>query len=285
MIEIKESLKKVSTMIREHILRGFMPDTDTLDFIKSSYGLNDPEEILSFLENGDDNDAVIDMISYPSDRFRESIEELIPSGGFSSDEIKIIIDTINILQNKTFILFSNRNIFLTENDSLFCHQKFIQRLNLNIPFNYIEYEKIISGNINIFAVRALLRKKKFISSDENSLFINDLINNYNQLKNGSGKELLYLVDVSTDMLNCRDNTPFDILSRNKDFYENAIMESEEFSRLLKTYSMEFIMMKRIQPPLLSIDEARSMINAIDRLTSIVYGMMIPSVRNVLIEEF
>ncbi len=283
MIEIKESLQKVSIIIREHILRGFVPDTDTLNFIKSSYGLNDPEEIISFLEGGDDDGAVIDMISYPSDRFRESIEELIPAEGFSSDEIQSVYNTINILCNQTFILFNNRKIPLSENDSHFCYEKFIQRLNLSIPFNYIEYEKILSGSINIFAARALLRKKKFIPGEENSLFINDLINNYYHLKNNSVNELIYLIDISSDLLNSPEEKPFDIFSRNKDFYENSIMESEEFSRLLKTYSMEFIMMKRIQPPLLSIDEARSMINAIDRLTSIVYGMVIPSVRNVLID--
>jgi len=45
------------------------------------------------------------------------------------------------------------------------------------------------------------------------------------------------------------------------------------------------MMKRIQPPLVSVDEARTIISIIDRLASVVYGTVIPSVRNDVIDSF
>jgi len=44
------------------------------------------------------------------------------------------------------------------------------------------------------------------------------------------------------------------------------------------------MMKKIQPPLISADEARSMICIIDRMTSIVYGMIIPSIQNIILDS-
>ncbi len=284
MMTISEFLLKISTLIRDQISSGLIFDEETLRFINSSYGISQPDEITSFIHSGEDIDAVIDMLSYPSESFRESIEELIPAGGISVDKIKNIENTFSKLQSEIFVLFNNEKIFLSKEYTFFCYKRFLQRLNLQVSFEYLDFPESSGESFNFFKLRALLRKKKFISNSENSLFINDLIHYYN-LKNNSNIELTDLLDISTNLLSNSMEKPFEIFSQKKYFYENAIMEYEEFNKLLKTYSMEFIMLKRIQPPLISIEEARTMVKAIDRLTSIVYGMVIPSVRNILIDEF
>jgi len=297
-MEMPNTLKNISSMIKEYISRGLVPDNDTISFIKSAYGLSEPDEISSFIESGDDGGSVLDLVSYPSDSLRESIEELIPAEGFSVTDIKSIENTFNILYGKNFILLDDRKIILSQEDSRLCHKRILQRLNLDISLDYIADLKISSASFNIFTVRKLLRKKKFIQTDENSLFINDLIYNYISLNNnfkeephyckkpGSSEfaELSDLINLSASLLSGSDKKPLEILSEKKYFYENSIIESEEFTQLLKTYSMEFIMMKKIHPPLLSADESRSMVRMIDRLTSIVYRMIIPSVRNIFMES-
>ena len=284
-MELNGKIKKISSMINSCLSGGLIPDNETINFIKSGYGLSEPEEISCFIENGDDSGAIIEMLSYPADSFRESIEELIPLEGFSISEIHCIEKIFPAIHVSIFILFNNRKIFLTKEDSLTCRKRFLQRLNLDLPMNYFAGLNIFTDIINIRFVKAYLRKKKFHSNYENHLFLNDLIFNYQSVKNNSADEFKILLGKSVDFLSGSDRRAFDILTEKKYYYENTILESEEFARLLKTYSMEFIMMKRIQPPLVSVDEARTIISIIDRLASVVYGTLIPSVRNDVIDSF
>lgn len=254
-----------------------------------------------------------DLASYPPDSFRESVEELIPADGLSAGEIKSIENFYINPAGRIFIMLHSRKVFLTIDESLKCHQRFVKRLNLDIKFNYFTDSSVSAAGNNFYTIRSLLRKKKFIPNDEKSLFMNDLISRYRQVKTdfsimhrsagsdetqfslpatGSFKSpgpnnqpgLIDLVNAALEILSSPENRPIDILTEKKYYYENAVNEAEEFTQFLKTYSMDFIMSKRMQPPLISIDEARRMIRMIDRLTSIVYGMVIPSVRNVY-EEF
>jgi len=284
-MENDKSLIEIFSALKTVIAQGFTADTDIINFIQSSFGLSDTDDICSLIENGDDGGTVADLISYPHDSFRELIEKMIPPDGFSLSQIQIIENLLLNYSEESFININGKKVILSKEDSLFCCKKFLKRLNLQISLNSISLYESAEDSISILRVKANLRKKKFITTDENVLFINDMIYNYNLLKNKSNSEFLSLVNLAIEFLNGTNEKPFDILSERKYYYENAVMEAEEFSQLMKTYSMEFIMMKRIQPPLISIDEARSMIKQIDRLTSIVYRMIIPSVNNVIMDSY
>ena len=260
---------KLFTLINEHISKGFSPDADTIHFIKSAYGLDGADEIIDFLENSAD-DAILDMISYPPDNFREKIEELIPADGLSLSDIKEIEDSVKISSPECFIFF-NKKIFLSKDDSLLCYKKFIQRLNLNVALNFISRENPPYKSINLLAIKALLRKKKFTPNSGCADFINELINNLINPKtseNNSGEEYLKLIALAADLFNGSDKDPFDILADKKDFYIRTLLEYDEFNNLLKSYSMEFIMMKKIYAPLVGVDEAVNMIKLIDRIISL-----------------
>lgn len=276
-------MKEIASAVIDNIKRGFEADSDTINFIRSAYGLSGIDEIVSFIEDGDDGGTVAGLVSYPEDSFRELIEKFIPADGISSDQIKNIEDLLLESEELCSILISGRKIILSIADSRICLKQFLKKLNLQIPLTY--YRETSETDFNIYPIKAQLRKRKFIENNLNSLFVSDLIYNYNLLKNKTDSEFLSLIEITCRLLSGTDTEPLEVLTEKKYFYENAVMEAEEFSLLMKTYSMEFIMMKRIQPPLISIDEARSIIRLIDRLTSIVYGMIIPSVNNVVMDGF
>ena len=268
-------LNKLSSLISEHLSQGFVLDDDTSHFLKSGYGLNEPDEIIDFLENNID-DAILDMISYPHDDFRVQIEEFIPAEGLSLSAIEKVYDSVNNLSPAGFIRH-DKKIFLSKKDSKYCCKKFMQRLNLNVSLNFIfdnnqPDDNQSDKNINIHAVKALLRKKKFNSNNECCDFMNSLISNS---WTDSDKEYLKLIDLSADLFNRSDKNPYDILSEKKHYYIRALLEYDEFNNLLKSYSMEFIMMKKIQAPLVPVDEAVNMIRLIDKITRIVYKIVIP----------
>ncbi len=272
----------ISLLIKNYISSGIVPDIDTLHFIKSSYGTENADEISCLIDNGDDGGAILDLVSYPDFKLREEIESLIPASGLKLNEITSIENTFTSFPDKSFLIFSDRKIFLSENDSLFCHRRILQRLHLDISFCNITSIENPEKDTVLLSIRACLRKKRFITGTESSLFINDLILNCRELKDISNDELYYLINISARLLNFTEKSPYQIISEKKYFYESMVAESEEFSRLLSSYNMEFMMMKKIQPPLVPLEEARTMVKTIDRLTSIVYGITIPSVRNIII---
>ena len=260
---------KLTTLINEHISKGFVLDIDTAHFIKSAYGLDGADEIIDFLENNID-DAILDMISYPPDTFRKKIEEFIPADGLSLSDIKEIEDSVNISSPECFIFF-DKKIFLSKDDSLLCYKKFIQRLNLSVALNFISRENPPDSSINLLAIKALLRKKKFTSNSGCADFINQLTGKLihpQTSENNSGEEYLQLIALAADIFNGADKDPFNILSDKKDFYIRALLEYDEFNNLLKSYSMEFIMMKKIYAPLVGVDEAVNMIKLIDRIIDV-----------------
>lgn len=284
-MKLKDHIKELSAAITGYTDLGLTADIDTMDFIRSAYGLNGIDEITELITSGEDCGTVIDLISYPDDNFRESIEKLIPAEGLSLNEIKKIESRLIDSSRICPILISSRKIILSEDDSRSCRRQILKRLNLQISLNLIDISK---ANVEMFSydrIKSQLRKMKFKANEVNSLFINDLVYNYSNVKNKDYDEFIILLKSACSMLNGSNSNPLEILSGNKYFYENAVMEAEEFSILMKTYSMEFIMMKRIQPPLISIEEAQSIIKLIDRMTSIVFGMIIPSVKNVVMDSF
>lgn len=279
-----DTVKKLSSCIAGHFSRGLIPDRDTIGFINSAYGLNETGEISHFIEHGDDRSDILDMVSYPPDRFRQSIEELIPDAGLSPSEIEIIENSI-YTSNNVFILFAGKKIVLNDDESLFCCRKFIRRLNLDISLNFFYEPDNIPKKQILVSARCVLRKKKFSSGGENSRFLADLIHNYNKPQMEEDPELLNLIIFSADLFNRSEKRPMEILTEKKYFYENAVNEAAEFGRMFKTYTMEFIMMQKIQPPLISAEEARLMIRLIDRVTFMVYGMIIPSTQNIILEDY
>ena len=275
MTEKNDVLDKLSSLINEHTSNGFPLDIDAVRFINSTYGLSEANEIVDFLKSNSD-EAILSMISYPPDNIRIKIDEFLPLEGLSLSDIKKVEDSVSSLGVKCFIFFNkiNEKIPLSEEDAIWCYKKFIQRLNLNVSLNFISNVDSSDNNINLPEIKALLRKKKFSSNNDCAGFINDLIFNLQTLENNPDEDYIKLIDISSDFFNGSDKSPFDILSEKKNFYAGILLENDEFNNLLRSYTMEFIMMKKIRVPPVPADEAVRMIKLIDRITGIVYKTVI-----------
>lgn len=261
-------IKTISGIVEGYLSCGLIPDNELFHFIHSSYGLTDHDEIIEFINNGYDSGAVIDLLSYPSDTLRKSVERHVPDGGIPFEKLKAFNNTPGF-PGSYYILLDEKKFYLSQQDSLLCIDKFIQRLNINLDFTYLSDLKETLTDPDIFDIRVLLRKRKFISGNDNCSFLRNLIAGYGSMGKSS-VELFDLVNTACDFLDNSDRNPLDILSEKREYYKNAFMEAQEFAKLLKHYSMEFIMMQRIQPPLITAEEALSMMEKIFRLSSIAH---------------
>lgn len=269
-MNIPEYIRTILNIVGEHLSRGLIPDAELLHFIDSSYGLTDHDEIIEFISNGSDAGAVVDLLSYPPDILRKSIEIYIPDKGIPVELLEEYND-LHAFQGRCYILLNEKKFYLPDHDSLFCFRKILHRLNLDAGFAYLSGIKDSLIGPDIYDIRVLLRKRKFASGTANCRFIRDLIAGYCSSERGSDGELMSLVAIAGDLLNNSERNPYDILSEKREYYKNAYMEALEFSRLLKSYSMEFIMMKKLQPPLITAEEALSIMEKIFRIISLAHS--------------
>jgi len=259
--------------IRLRLENGFSMDKATLHFMNTSYGVNDAESLLHFLNDRTLNDGTIyELTVYPDDGLRVEIEKIIPAGGLAS-EIESIHDILQERPPSITIITDAGNHIADADSSLFCISNYIKQLNLDHDLLYLGSEADSSSSELYFCSRALLRKKKFIPSGDSGIFMKRMIQ-YRD-KSAHVVDILKLIENAVNLLSGNKEKVYDDLVAKKYYFESILSQAEEYSILLKNWGMELLLMRRIQPPPVSKDEAINSIRTIDRLTSIVYGLVIP----------
>lgn len=269
-------IKRIAGKISGRLDSGFKPDMEALHFLKTSYGVNDGDEILEFLSDAALNDGTIyELTVYPDDRFRLEIERIIPAQGITPTDIEVIIAILSS-EPRQLSLITPAGGFLIDRESVgSCVSSFIKKLNLELDLGYLGDIPETESDVLYYSSRALLRRRRFSPAWGRGDFMRMLIQQRSVVKTGD-EEIPALIERGISLLSGTEGEALDALAAKKYYYESVISRCEEFASLLKSWGMEFLMMKKIQPPAVSVDEAIESIKIIDRLTSMVYGMIIPS---------
>lgn len=275
MIRQSDTITEISDIIFLRIQTGFIPDIEALHFLKNSYGVNSDAEIAAFFDDTSLNDGTIyELIVYPDDELRNQIEQLIPAGGFSTSEITIINNRLLEKSPEITIKTDAGKYGLDPGDSSLLVTNYINRLNLDQDLQYIGHVTDASSAELYFRSRSLLRKKKFHPAGDRGSFIKSIIQ-YRGIVAIPAEDILKLIEKGISLLAGNKDKAFDELASKKYFFESVLSQAEEYSALLKTWGMEMLLMKRIQPSPVSAEEAIDSIRTIDRLTSLAYGLIIP----------
>lgn len=261
----------IAARILDKFRTGLLIDDDARHFFRSCEGVAGDGEILSFLENRDlDSSPVYELIIYPDRSMRSEIESLIPARGLEPGEINNIIFIVESAANDIFVNSGDVRAVLPW--SLFgAHAvQYIRRLNLDINADIFPFK---NGN-DFMNERILVRSGRLICRGETAEFLGTLAGRARERNIPDRAELF---SFALDITRGKNEKVMELFENRKCFYESAIRESVEFSGIIGKYSMEFVMAKKIPVPLTGLDEASEAIRKIDAITSLVYGMIIPSI--------
>lgn len=269
-------IKQIAEKISARLDAGFTPDKDALHFLKTSCGVNEEGNLLTFLSDSSLNDGTIyELTIYPDEKFRLEIEKLIPPDGIPHPRLDLIINSLAGKYQSVSLITPAGKFAVDRESCLTCIPSFIKKLNLELDLQYLGDVKDSQSEELYYRSRALLRRRKFLPSGDRGGFMRRLVQ-HKPAANSSNDELINIIDRGVSFLSGTEEKAFDSLAAKKCYYESVISQCEEFAALLNTWGMEFLMMKKIQPPPVSVDEALESIRTIDRLTSIVYGIIIPA---------
>jgi len=242
---------------------------------RTSYGIQGDAELLQFLADSSLNDGTFyEVTVFPDDGFRLLVERVIPSSGIDGRSVEEVLESVLSSLRGILIITTAGNFIIDAGGSRYCASSFIKKLRLGADISYAGEAASSPSPDFYYTARALLRKRGFIASGDRGIFMNILVNSLPKFESRR-EDMLKLADRAVSLLDGYGEKALDVLAAKKYYYETVISDSEEFSAMLKTYSMEFLMTKKIQPPPVSADDAIESIRIIDRLTSIVYNMIIP----------
>lgn len=265
----------ISSLISERLSAGFTPDADAMHFACTSYDIQGNNELLRFLGDSSLNDGTFyELTVFPDDGFRLMVERVIPSSGLDDRSVEEVRESVVSSLKEIRIITPAGNFIIDTGGSRYCASSFIKKLRLDLDISFTGEASSSPSPDFYYTARALLRKRGFIASGDRGTFMNILMNSLPGFES-QRENMLKLADRAVSLLDGYGEKALDVLAAKKYYYETVISDSEEFSAMLKTYSMEFLMTKKIQPPPVSVDEALESIRIIDRLTSIVYNMIIP----------
>lgn len=271
----QSSIDRITEQVFSRLQKGFIPDNETLHFLKTSYGVESEKEFHNFLNDKSLNDGTIyELAVYPDDKLRAEIEILIPAEGLTISEIEYIHDTLQKRPPSISIITNTAVHIADQENSVSCITGFIKKLNLNQDLQFLGHEADSSSSELYFKSRALLRKRKFTPSGDRGVFMKRIVQ-YNDVIAPGVENTLTLMDRSMTLMSGNKEKVLDELAAKKYYFESVLSQAEEYSVLLKTWGMELLLMRKIQPSPVSADEAIESIRTIDRLTSMVYGFIIP----------
>jgi len=268
-------IEQITERILARLQRGFKPDSETLHFLKTSYGINTEKELTGFLNDTGLNDGTMyELIVYPDDYLRAAIEKIISPDGLSPSEIETISINTGTAAPSISIITETFVHTVDPDNYLYCINNFIKKLNLDLNLQYVGSLTDATDNELYFSARALLRKKRFLPSGDRGDFMKKIIQHKEVMPSESGDTLM-LIDRGASLLSGNKVKALDELAAKKFYFESVLTQDEEYSALLKTWGMEMLLMKRVQPSPISTEDAIDSIRTIDRLTYIVYGFIIP----------
>lgn len=262
--------KIIADQIINRFRSGLELDDDTRHFFISCEGLAGTSEINDFLNDRScDSSPVYELIFYPDTGMRLLIEPLIPARGLDREEILRIGEAVDSGGHDILVNTGNMKVILPRDRFRTSIARYIQKLNLDVNADIFPDE----NTDEFLQERVLLRRLRYTSSGENIEFLKILIERAGSRETA---DFAGLFSFALEITCGKNEKTLDLLENRKFYYESAIRESAEFSTIIGKYSMEFIMAKKIPVPLTGMDEAFGAIRKIDALTSLVYGIIIPS---------
>jgi hypothetical protein len=278
-----ENIQTIQDILLKHIKKGFTIDDDTLHFIESTHGKS-LDEIHDFLLKTED-ELIYNIIIYPDENLRTEIEGIIPDSGIGEEDVNLIKKNILASTVEIKIICYDKIIIVPAAKVQQSLSNYIEKLRLRKNLEFITKELEVIDKDILYKFRSIFRNKFTAIDTDKTIFLCNIITKSIK-REEQIKDIINTIEKIYDIIKDEKGDILDILSYQKDYYESIILQHENFSKLSKSYGMDFMMSQKIQPPVESAEMAAYYIGIINKVTFLVYGIIIPgqSARDVILSE-
>lgn len=266
----------IASAIADHLRRGITAGEDSLFYARSSLGLESAEEMGALLALGErDESGLAELVFHPDDELRLAVEPLIPEDGLSAEEVRGVAVKEGDLVPRVRVLLPDgcESIMDIAGAPL---ERFVGRLNLHISLGFLsDAPPPHSGAVDavLLCERVMIRNAGFMKTARREDFLRRM---QGALLMGSCMDAADFLERLDFMLRLFGESPDDrdvcamiMEKRNALLFE--MNRAREYEEARIAMGMEFLMLKRIHPPVFNPDKTESDLRLADAICRVVCG--------------
>ncbi len=253
-------------IIRDYFISGIEIDPEIIHFAESTLGYPDLERGETVLGSEDlFESGLVELIITPGIPLRTTLEEHIPDNGAEQSQIDGIAKGLSRDVNPvTLTIRENRVSSVDIPGRMF--RQFVGRLHLGESRIFPVPEG--PAREQLYELSALLRSFNMHLTENRREYIQEFIERSTNQSLAMADQkacLLFLGGLFSKYSSIA--RPDQLIADRKKYWNESIKQIERFHENAEKYSMEFMMMQRISPPPVSMDEAEEQIRIITLIES------------------
>jgi len=269
--------KKISDTIIHYLKNGLRVDADVIDYSMSTLGLSTIDEIGEILTSDDPHtDGIIDLVLFPDHGIRLEIEPLLPSVGLEKPIIEESIEKITQKTGRANIIFEKSDYSVSIQLSRDMVKDFITKLNMDRDISFTpSVDAMDQKNLKkIIEARIKLRNTKYHSTPQRADFLFHILETLIPDQNVDITLLVQCLDFLLKLFseNKTDSNFHKMIAMEKRSWQKSLDMASRFNEDLKKYSMDFLMLQRVTPPVITPEEAELNIKIADLIRLAAFGI-------------
>ncbi len=264
---------KILEIIETEFRNGFILDDDVIHFAGSTLGM-DREDLIETIRSGDPlKTGILDLVIIPGNEIRRVVEKYIPPEGIDNRDAEYLTDKARSLIKTSVISIKGGGAEIRIEPAPGLVEGYINRLLLTkeVPCKEPLPASGIHGSFNLDLL-VYLRKQGPVILNRKGIDTCRVIT----LLRDSGtsvEKTIEAIDFLSDILK-RYPGESDILSMavaERSFWLKMLEEKKSVEEAVEKYSMEFVLMQKINPGLFSLQDIERKIDTANRVLELVYG--------------
>lgn len=259
-------IKVIAEKIEAFLRRGFIADESLEHYLASAHGLENIQMLCDLSE--EEIHELLAPFMLPSHELMISLEENIPSHGISMRELS---GEVSCPENVEFALFGGRvRLAFFKNDLLY----FLEKLKTDKDLSFLATGDADSSDKYLW--RNQIRHSSTILTEIRQREINQLFQRLSVSHQFEAKTVHSIIKTLLQLWNEYPHSHTEELIYNKKQLLQKQLDAVKIfeEHYASRYSMDYLMVNRITPPPINIEETESYIQNLNRLSSVLYGRVI-----------
>ena len=275
--DLKDAARRLAGEIERRLQPGILLNRDTLQFMASTFSIQNPRDLSMLLADPDGSEAqsLLELLFTPDEAARVELEEIIAIYPFTDLDEQAIINDLSSKKLSVPIHFPDAPEPLPCSPSKHLLANWIRslRITAQLPMELVEDINQHASSRLRSQIKSTLRNTRADLSRPVCAFLGRLM----EKSTGDGKSFLEDLDICLAILSEQPivSSLYDLFMSKKRRLLGMLQQAKKFERQLAENNIEILIMKGVRAPHIDKTEALQTIARIDAICLAVFGVTDP----------
>ncbi len=266
---------RIAEAVADRLARGVAAGEEALFYARSSLGLESAGEIGALLSLGErDGSGLAELVFHPDEELRLAVEPLIPSGGLSAEELRRVArETEGRIPRVRILLPGGVHVLMGVAGALL--ERFIGALNLHVSCADLAGNDLLNAMDNdlILRARVMIRSSGSQITARRKEFLRRMHRVYLVDRRAGARDFLPRLDFVLRLFRetPEDRDVYAMLAEKRNGLLYQMNRAREYEEMRAAMGNEYMMLRRIHPPVFNPVQAENEIRFAEGLCRDVCG--------------